>query len=59
MGCGGGGRGGGRANKTVNDLRNDGYHSYSALLNDNGLASLVHCHLSQLNNCDNRHFFGH
>ena len=54
-----GGRGGGRANKTVNDLRNDGYHSYSASLNDNGLASLVHCHLSQLNNCDNRHFFGH
>ena len=39
------------ANKTVNDHRNDGYHSYSASLNDNGLAALVHCHLSRLNNC--------
>ena len=34
------------ANKTVNDLRNDGYHSYSASLNDNGLVSLTYVYLS-------------
>ena len=35
-----------QANKTVNDLRNDGYHSYSAEINDNGRAKRVHCHLT-------------
>ena len=49
----------GRANKLVNDLRNEGYHNYSASLDDNGLADARPLSLPRLNNCDNLHFFGH